>query len=52
MRHFSLWPLRWEAACGAQGVALFGELDLVTCPECRRVVVRAEILACALPDAV
>lgn len=45
MRHFSMWPLLWQAACGAQGVALFGELDLVTCRECRATVARAEYMA-------
>lgn len=44
MRHFSMWPLMWSAACGAENVALFGELDLVSCPACRSVVIRAEIL--------
>lgn len=45
MRHFSMWPLLWQAACGAEGVALFGELGLVTCPACRLVVARAELMA-------
>jgi hypothetical protein len=39
-----MWPLLWGAACGAQDVALFGELGLVNCPDCRAVVARAEIL--------
>lgn len=40
-----MWPLLWQAACGAEDVALFGELGLVNCAECRTVVARAEILA-------
>lgn len=44
MRHFAMWPLRWSAACGAEGVALFGERDLVNCRECQVVLARAEIL--------
>lgn len=45
MRHFALWPLTWQAACGAENVALFGERDLVNCAECLAVVARAEYLA-------
>lgn len=45
MRHFAMWPLGWQAACGAENVALFGEIGLVNCPECRTVVARAEYLA-------
>ena len=40
-----MWPLRWQAACGDEGVALFGELDLVNCTDCRAVVARAEYIA-------
>lgn len=40
-----MWPLMWGSACGQEKVALFGELGLVNCPECRAVVARAEILA-------
>lgn len=45
MRHFAMWPLMWGAACGAENVAVFGELGLVNCRECRAVVARAELLA-------
>lgn len=44
-RHFAAWPLTWQAACGAENVALFGELGLVDCPECRAAVARSELLA-------
>ena len=40
-----MWSLLWQAACGATGVALFGELGLVNCPECRATVARAEYMA-------
>lgn len=43
--HFSMWPLSWAAACGAENVPLVGELGLVECAACRKVVARAEILA-------
>lgn len=42
-----MWPLRWSAACGASNVALFGELALVDCGECRDVVIRAELMGAA-----
>lgn len=47
VRHFSMWPLSWSAACGAEGfgVVLDTTLALVECVECRKVVARAEILA-------
>ena len=45
-----MWPLLWQAACGAQGVRLVGERDLVDCPDCRLVLVKAEILG-RRPDA-
>lgn len=41
--HYSMWPLRWQAACGAPSASTTGELALVSCAECRGVVVRAEI---------
>lgn len=40
-----MWPLMWSAACGADGVALFGEIGLVNCRDCLAVVARAEYLA-------
>lgn len=40
-----MWPLLWQSACGREGVALFGELGLVNCPDCRSVVARAEYMA-------
>lgn len=51
MRHFSMWPLSWSAACGAEGfgVQLVGELGLVDCVECRQIVARAELLARPVP---
>lgn len=46
-RHFSMWPLQDAAACGAEQEFQTTELDLVTCPDCRRIVVTAEILGSA-----
>lgn len=47
MFHFSMWPLLWSAACGAEGVSLTRELGLIDCADCRRVVARAERLGLA-----
>jgi hypothetical protein len=42
MFHFSMAPLRWQAACGASNVLLTRELGLIECPACRSVVASAE----------
>lgn len=44
MFHFSMWPLLWQAACGAERVSVTRELGLVECAACRSVVARAERL--------
>lgn len=42
--HYSMWPLMWQSACGAENEAKTTELGLVDCEPCKRVVIRAEIL--------
>lgn len=44
-RHYSLWPFADEAACGAEEEFQTTELALVTCRDCVRIVVQAEIEA-------
>lgn len=44
MFHYSMRPLMWSAACGADGVRLTTELGLIECARCRSVVARAELL--------
>lgn len=42
-RHFSGWPVA-GALCGAEQEFQTTELDLVTCSDCRRIVVERELL--------
>lgn len=43
VRHYSMWPLLDGVVCGAEEEFQTTELDLVTCSDCRRIVVTAEI---------
>ena len=43
MRHYSLYPFAAGAACGAEQEFTTTELQLVTCSDCRRIVVQNEI---------
>lgn len=43
-RHFSMWPLQDAAICGAEQEFQTTELDLVTCQDCRRLVVMRELV--------
>lgn len=46
-RHFAVRPSLDETACGAEQEFQTTELDLVTCADCRRIVLQAEILGTA-----
>lgn len=43
MRHYSCWPVAEGSVCGAEEEFTTSELDLVTCSDCRRIVIVNEI---------